>query len=58
MQRVNQLGDSGKKMMPNPRMRTQIKETPIGIRHEPESVRFSVPKLMQLATRIPSVMNN
>lgn len=39
-------------------MIAQIYVTPIGIRQEAVLVFFSVPKLIQLATKMPRVINN
>jgi hypothetical protein len=44
--------------MPIPSMRTQTNEIPRGILQDAVFVFFSVPKLIQLATKIPRVMNS
>jgi hypothetical protein len=44
--------------MPTPRINTQIKLIPIGILQDPVFVRFSVPKFIQFATKIPRVMKS
>ena len=56
--RKSYRGLSGKKMIPMPRMRPQRKVMPSGMRHDPELSMLSVPKLMQYATKMPSVTNN
>ena len=50
--------DSGKKIIPNPSIKTHKNEIPIGILQEPVLSLSSVPKLMQFATKIPSVINS
>lgn len=45
-------------MIPIPRRRLQTKVMPSGIRHDAVFLMLSVPKLMQYATKMPSVTNN